>query len=88
MLAATLDLPYPILSTTTFPESTFEIESGLQKLQLLVYRSTTHRLLDMSCDVLVVGGSTAALAAALSAADDAPSSTVCLTEPTDWLGGS
>ena len=37
------------------------------------------------CDVLILGGSTAALAAALSAADE--ESNVILTEPTDWIGG-
>lgn len=37
------------------------------------------------CDVLVLGGSTAALSAALSAADE--EANVILTEPTDWIGG-
>jgi len=42
----------------------------------------------LDCDVLIVGGSTGALAAALSAADEVPGGRlVCLTEPTDWLGG-
>ena len=39
------------------------------------------------CDVIVAGGSTAALAAALGAARDNAQLQVCLTEPTDWLGG-
>lgn len=39
------------------------------------------------CDVLVAGGSTAALAAALTSAVAAPSLSTCLTEPTDELGG-
>ena len=43
------------------------------------------------CDVIVVGGSTAALGAALSAAREFQSENngrvVCLTEPTNWLGG-
>ena len=43
------------------------------------------------CDVIVVGGSTAALGAALSAAKEfqaeAQGRIVCLTEPTNWLGG-
>lgn len=42
----------------------------------------------LRCDVLVAGGSTAALSAALSAAvAGGPSLHVCLTEPTDELGG-
>ena len=39
------------------------------------------------CNVLVAGGSTAALAAALTAAEADSSKTVCLAEPTDWPGG-
>ncbi|KAK7109270.1 uncharacterized protein [Littorina saxatilis] len=39
------------------------------------------------CDVIVAGGSTAALAAAIAAARDNSQLHVCLTEPTDWLGG-
>jgi len=46
----------------------------------------------LGCDVVVAGGSTSALAAAIAAADelsqDGPTpGTVCLTEPTDWVGG-
>ncbi len=40
-----------------------------------------------TCAVVVVGGSTAALAAALAAARDSPTVQVCLFEPTDWPGG-
>lgn len=39
------------------------------------------------CNVLVAGGSTAALAVAITAAVAGPNLTVCLTEPTDTLGG-
>ncbi len=38
-----------------------------------------------NCDVVIAGGSTAALAAALTAAKDGAST--CLLEPTDWVGG-
>jgi hypothetical protein len=38
------------------------------------------------CDILIVGGGTAGVAAAL-AATEAGGMTVCLTEETDWLGG-
>jgi hypothetical protein len=55
----------------------------------------------LRCDVLIAGGSTAALSAAITAAVVAQNTTsgggpsqthraplsVCLTEPTDWLGG-
>src|SRR6266567_8105821 len=40
---------------------------------------------DVSCDVLVVGGGTGGVAAALAAAPGGCS--VCLVEETDWLGG-
>ena len=43
--------------------------------------------LNYNCDIIVAGGSTASLAAALVAADESPDLIVCLTEPTDWLGG-
>ena len=39
------------------------------------------------CDILVAGGSTAALAAATNAARFAPDLHICLTEPSDCLGG-
>ncbi len=42
---------------------------------------------DAYCDVVIVGGSSAALGAALAAAEVSPELTVCLTDPTDWLGG-
>ena len=53
----------------------------------------------IECDIVVAGGSTAALAAAIAAVDesqhalDDPSGgsgssvEICLTEPTDWVGG-
>jgi FAD-dependent oxidoreductase family protein len=41
--------------------------------------------IDVSCDVLVVGGGTGGVAAALAAARRGCS--VCLVEETDWLGG-
>ncbi|MEN9809237.1 MAG: hypothetical protein RLZZ488_804 [Pseudomonadota bacterium] len=42
----------------------------------------------MNCDVIVLGGTTAAYSAAITAADSMKSGeVVCLTEPTDWLGG-
>ena len=46
-----------------------------------------------ACDILVLGGSASALASAITAAEAGLSSLgtraprVCLTEPTDWLGG-
>ena len=39
------------------------------------------------CDVVIAGGSTASLAAAVTAATVRPTARVCLTDPTDWLGG-
>ena len=41
----------------------------------------------LRCDVLIAGGSTAALSAALTSAAAQPTLTTCLTEPTDELGG-
>jgi hypothetical protein len=61
---------------------------GTVQLRELV-ATTTAPSLPTACDVLVAGGSTAALSAALTAAVGGASSnlTVCLTEPTDTLGG-
>jgi hypothetical protein len=42
---------------------------------------------EVSCDVVVAGGSTASLAAAITAAEADRSLTVCFTEITDWPGG-
>ena len=39
------------------------------------------------CEIVIAGGSAASLATALTAAAAAPAATVCLTDPTDWLGG-
>ncbi len=39
----------------------------------------------VSCDVIIAGGSTAALATALTAASEG--ARTCLLEPTDWVGG-
>ena len=41
----------------------------------------------ITCSVLIAGGSTAALSTALTAATVSPQLRVCLTEPTDELGG-
>jgi hypothetical protein len=41
----------------------------------------------LNCAVVIAGGSAASLSAALTAAAAAPSAVVCLTDPTDWLGG-
>ncbi len=42
---------------------------------------------DVACDIVIAGGSTASLAAAITAAEAAPELTVCFTEITDWPGG-
>jgi hypothetical protein len=42
---------------------------------------------NVECDIAVLGGSTASLAAAITAAEAAPSARVCFTEITDWPGG-
>ena len=54
---------------------------------LLVISSidSTIRLID-NCDLLIVGGSTSALGAILSASKIL-GTRVCLLEPTDWAGG-
>eukprot|EP01047_Picozoa_sp_COSAG01_P063606 COSAG01_NODE_8270_length_2848_cov_8.133503_3_plen_76_part_00 len=41
----------------------------------------------ISCDIVIAGGSTASLAAAITAAEAAPELHVCFTDPTDWPGG-
>ena len=40
---------------------------------------------ELSADVIIAGGSTAALAAAIASADSG--ATTVLIEPTDWIGG-
>jgi hypothetical protein len=40
---------------------------------------------ERACDVIVAGGSTAALSAAIAAAEEG--ARTCLVEPTDWIGG-
>jgi hypothetical protein len=49
---------------------------------LLVFVQST---VDKSCDVVIVGGTTAAFAAAVSSAAEGVQT--CLIEPTDWVGG-
>jgi hypothetical protein len=48
--------------------------------------SLTHAT-HISCDIVVAGGSTSSLAAAITAAEAAPELSVCFTEITDWPGG-
>ena len=43
--------------------------------------------LNITCDVIVAGGSLASLAAAVSAANTSSASRVCLLDITDWPGG-
>lgn len=42
---------------------------------------------EIECDIVVAGGSTAALAASLAAARTAPEKRICLLESTNWPGG-
>jgi hypothetical protein len=41
---------------------------------------------EIECDIVVAGGSTAALAASLAAARTAPEKRICLLESTNWPG--
>eukprot|EP00730_Choanoeca_flexa_P013337 TRINITY_DN5212_c0_g1_i2.p1 TRINITY_DN5212_c0_g1~~TRINITY_DN5212_c0_g1_i2.p1 ORF type:complete len:656 (+),score=135.69 TRINITY_DN5212_c0_g1_i2:31-1998(+) len=54
---------------------------------LLVLASSTVWADDIHCDIVIAGGSTASLAAAITAAEADTSLTVCFTEITDWPGG-
>src|SRR5579883_2174696 len=45
-----------------------------------------HNIKSIDCDLLIVGGSTAGISAAL-AASKWPGIKICLIEETDWLGG-
>ncbi len=42
---------------------------------------------NVDCDIFIAVGSASALAAAFGAAEASTEATICLTEPTDWLGG-
>ena len=73
------------LVATSFPwNRTFEIALELGAAHKSFAR---HAADEIVCDVVIIGGSTAALASALAATDSDPSLAVCLTEPTDWVGG-
>lgn len=50
-------------------------------------RGTPNIKSALQCDIAIAGGSTASLAAAITAAEAAPELTVCFTEITDWPGG-
>ena len=54
-------------------------------VSLHVHPATATDLVESRYDVVIAGGTTAALAAAFAAADDG--ATVALLEPTDWIGG-
>ena len=49
--------------------------------------SRQHRESTATCDIIIAGGSLAALAAAVSAANHSSAPIVCFLEPTDWPGG-
>ena len=51
------------------------------------HSSSNRNSVIVSCDIIIAGGSTAAFAAALSAADEGSDLIVCLIEPTTWAGG-
>jgi hypothetical protein len=53
-------------------------------LGLLIIASSFGQIIVDDCDILIIGGTTAALGAALAAADNVKT---CLTEPTNWVGG-
>lgn len=73
------------LHATSFPwNRTFEIALELGAAH---ENSARHVVDHIECDVVIIGGSTAALASALAATDSNSSLAVCLTEPTDWVGG-
>jgi hypothetical protein len=48
--------------------------------------SSDVRYEEVDCDVVIAGGSTAALAASLAAARTAPAKKICLVESTNWPG--
>jgi ribulose 1,5-bisphosphate synthetase/thiazole synthase len=52
-----------------------------------IQQSHAARQVSLDCDIVIAGGSTASLAAAITAAEADRSLTVCFTEITDWPGG-
>jgi hypothetical protein len=54
---------------------------------LLLAINYSSASVDVFCDVAIAGGSTASLAAAITAAEAAPELRVCFLEITDWPGG-
>ena len=89
---------WPLLSAAAVVERSSSSSSSSSRRTLLVamallltaaraVTAATWPTLPSHCDILIAGGSTAALAAALTAAEAAPDLSICLTEPTDWPGG-
>lgn len=64
-----------------------EASSFSSNAQINSTATSTMDTNEFSCDIVVAGGSTASLAAAITAAEAAPDLTVCFTEITDWPGG-
>lgn len=69
-----LKLDDPTVNTTT--DMSRHVDGGSSKAAKVV-----------TCDIAIAGGSTASLAAAITAAEAAPELRVCYTEITDWPGG-
>jgi len=65
--------------------STFFLALACKSLPSYKSEETGVASIKQTCDVIVAGGSTAALAAALSSAEEGVKT--CLLEPTDWAGG-
>jgi hypothetical protein len=52
-----------------------------------IYAAPDNSPTEVACSIVVAGGSTSSLAAAITAAEAAPELTVCFTDITDWPGG-
>lgn len=82
---------FPPLHSAYYPwNRTFEIGLELNAIEDLTSSGNASPFSNeqtVFCDVIIGGGSTSALAAAFAAADEGPSLSVCLLEPTSWPGG-
>ena len=62
------------------------VSTGMHSILVLAALAASAAA-QVMCDVVIAGGSTASLAAAITAAEAAPELSVCFTELTDWPGG-
>lgn len=77
---AALTFLFLLLPSISFATHIHETESAS-------FSSSSSSPPSLACDIVIAGGSTAALGAAITAARHGSEYQVCLFEPTNWPGG-